>query len=637
MAHSPRKAISVGRDMHAVPDLNCAVTDAASIGFDFIVAPIFHPRFQRSSAAGADYPYALTRSDFVLPSNEWSRIVVGRISPWIDVDSPCEHLRKRSEKALVQEINYAIHLCQPTVLITLRSVNCANLARVINSFLVKNSQIQFWIQTPLIHPRAFVENLVDGDSASHYQPPASRDDDPWHWWNTLRMLCSNSTKLGLVPEIQSGLPDQDILSRLCGEPVVAAVLPTSTFMNNNKGFPVLSQLHQSLIQRLLKLDIQPILSGSPKHERGVKVYLQYINHLHQSLPPPGPVEAFSRGYEDYLQSPLQPLHDNLESQTYEVFEKDPIKYKQYQEAVYRALLDRVSEEEKDTKVTTVMVVGAGRGPLVRQSLEAANRAQRLVKVYAVEKNPNAVVTLRTFKEEEWHDRVTVVSCDMREWKAPVKADILVSELLGSFSDNELSPECLDGAQSFLKDDGISIPSEYTSYLAPLSAPRLHAQVANIRDPNSKDRTIAREDPYESGYVVRLHNVSVLSQAQAVFNFTHPNRPQPGAAIDNERYVTLRFVSSTDGLMHGFAGYFDTALYKDVMLSILPETHSPGMFSWFPMFFPLKEPIAIRKGEVIEACMWRKANSKDVWYEWCLTRPVPTPLQNALGQTYHIGL
>lgn len=38
---------------------------------------------------------------------------------------------------------------------------------------------------------------------------------------------------------------------------------------------------------------------------------------------------------------------------------------------------------------------------------------------------------------------------MRKWDAPEKADILVSELLGSFGDNELSPECLDGAQRFL--------------------------------------------------------------------------------------------------------------------------------------------------------------------------------------------
>jgi type II protein arginine methyltransferase len=39
-----------------------------------------------------------------------------------------------------------------------------------------------------------------------------------------------------------------------------------------------------------------------------------------------------------------------------------------------------------------MVVGAGRGPLVRASLNAAKLSDRKVHVYAVEKNPNAVVT-----------------------------------------------------------------------------------------------------------------------------------------------------------------------------------------------------------------------------------------------------
>ena len=40
--------------------------------------------------------------------------------------------------------------------------------------------------------------------------------------------------------------------------------------------------------------------------------------------------------------------------------------------------------------------------------------------------------------------------DMRSIDIPEKADILVTELLGSFGDNELSPECLDGAVRFLK-------------------------------------------------------------------------------------------------------------------------------------------------------------------------------------------
>ena len=62
---------------------------------------------------------------------------------------------------------------------------------------------------------------------------------------------------------------------------------------------------------------------------------------------------------------------------------------QYELATYHALLDRFP----DPSITAVlMVVGAGRGPLVKCALRAATRAKRNVRIYAVEKNPNAVVT-----------------------------------------------------------------------------------------------------------------------------------------------------------------------------------------------------------------------------------------------------
>lgn len=59
-------------------------------------------------------------------------------------------------------------------------------------------------------------------------------------------------------------------------------------------------------------------------------------------------------------------------------------------------------------------------------------------------------SLQERKETEWHDSVEIVFGDMRTIDLPVQADIIVSELLGSFADNELSPECLDGAMRFLK-------------------------------------------------------------------------------------------------------------------------------------------------------------------------------------------
>ncbi len=62
--------------------------------------------------------------------------------------------------------------------------------------------------------------------------------------------------------------------------------------------------------------------------------------------------------------------------------------------------------------------------------------------------------------------------DMREWEAPEQADFIVSELLGSLADNELSPECLDGAQRFLAPEGVFIPSSYNSYIQPITSAKL---------------------------------------------------------------------------------------------------------------------------------------------------------------------
>lgn len=135
------------------------------------------------------------------------------------------------------------------------------------------------------------------------------------------------------------------------------------------------------------------------------------------------------------------------------------RYREYENAAYLALVD-LKEQVVDRK-PIVMVVGAGRGPLVRRVRSAAGRAGIDIDVYAVEKNPNAVVTLQNAKITENWSNVTIVAGDMRAWESPVLADILVSELLGSFGDNELSPECLDGAQKYLRPGGISIPCKYT--------------------------------------------------------------------------------------------------------------------------------------------------------------------------------
>ena len=58
--------------------------------------------------------------------------------------------------------------------------------------------------------------------------------------------------------------------------------------------------------------------------------------------------------------------------------------------------------------------------------------------------------LQERQKTEWGEQVQLHFGDMRTLELPEKVDILITELLGSFGDNELSPECLDGAVRFLK-------------------------------------------------------------------------------------------------------------------------------------------------------------------------------------------
>ncbi len=162
------------------------------------------------------------------------------------------------------------------------------------------------------------------------------------------------------------------------------------------------------------------------------------------------------------------------------------------------------------RIPIVVVVGAGRGPLVGAVLQASDDAKVPVSVYAIEKNPYAIQTLRQRLVSEWKERnVSIVREDMRKWQPSFKADIIVSELLGSFGDNELSPECLDGAVRFLSPNGISIPESSTSYLAPISASKVWADIKS-REPKS----------LETPFVVQLHQTFVISVCTLLIYVAH---------------------------------------------------------------------------------------------------------------------
>lgn len=109
---------------------------------------------------------------------------------------------------------------------------------------------------------------------------------------------------------------------------------------------------------------------------------------------------------------------------------------------------------------------------------------------------------------EWGTKVQLIFGDMRAIDVPEKADILVSELLGSFGDNELSPECLDGGMRFLKREHLprssGVPSpdyyQFTLYVdvaltaLQLTVSRSHRPIRHIWPLSLRQNSTTRQDP-----------------------------------------------------------------------------------------------------------------------------------------------
>ena len=379
-----------------------------------------------------------------------------------------------------------------------------------------------------------------------------------------------------------------------------------------------------------------ISRNSTKKPKDQTPYLSYIRMLEREQQPKDILERYRSGYQDHLQIPLQPLADDLESSTYEVFEKDPVKYLQYEKAITQALIDWKEQSKPgsgpDGRVV-IAVVGAGRGPLVSRALQACDSSGIDIDLWAVEKNPNAYVVLQRRNEKEWLNRVKLIASDMRSWKGPsplsdrswiavgkqpssrfeeplgkysptrphYQIDIIISELLGSFGDNELSPECLDGILPLLNPEaGISIPASYTAYMTPITAPKLYADISN--------RFKNDDSAYDRPWVVMLYAIDYLStnttSTSSSESTTTPNifpvwsfhhGPSVSAPIDpsnrhNVRHARLTFRIRDRGVCHGLGGYFEATLYPGIELSTNPNSidiKSPGMISWFPIYFSLK--------------------------------------------------
>jgi protein arginine N-methyltransferase 5 len=644
------EVLALGIETNYVRDISETLYEASEIGQDFVCIPLVNSRYRRdANGISNNRNDSLTRSDTVIDCNDWQSNVIGRVSSWLEFDAfhgddDMSTNKRQMQRAAVltfeQEHSYALHLGLQSILLPTPSIKYPpiNYARTILSLCHSSSSnggvispINMWVKIPLVMPNSIIKDTTTSMN--------NINSDGWLLWDKFRHLTEHNSQIHVALEIDHELPSVDSMNKWIAEPVKAIILPTRIFkpskknhLKKEKSF-FLSRNHAIILKLLMsKFQLHIMVSGRPVGTNGdfgpylsavEKVWNEYKDNRKQFTL----YDAFCMKYRDSLRSPLQPLKDNLQSETYKVMEEDPVKYERYEAAICEAMKDKSKIDNgigKKKKPIVIIVIGPGRGPLIQASLNATKTTGLSTKIYAIEKNLNAIITLRN---KGWKN-VTIIHSDIRKWIPIELADIMVSELLGSWGDNELSPECLNEAQRVLKPTGISIPTEYTSYLAPMASSKLWM---NARDMMTDKKGL------ETPFVVSFFNTHILTESKPLFKFTHPNKVQC-EVIDNNRVISRYFTIKEDSIMHGIAGSFHCQLYKDIGFSTVPEDHSEGMFSWFPMFIPFTLPLKLKENDIVGLNVWRINDSNRVWYEYSVSiNDISYPIQNVNGRSFWVGL
>jgi len=647
------------------PDASQLLQSARGDGFDFV-----------TTALPSDHN---ARADVTALSGRWWRTsIVGVIQEEKSIETLCGKI--------IKQIEWAIHMGIPAVILPSPPTSrVAEYARIIKS-LAMNAQannVQIWIKTQL--------------------KESSLED-----YEILHRLCDGFSNIGIMlsmePISAMNSPEKTVgkqmilIHKAIGMQLKAISFPVTLFLTNKKGYPTLAKSHQVLFSHIVKRvgrTVRVLVEGPSLHdevpgagETKCMPYLQYIRYLRERDEITKVLDTeeatMETPYLDSLQQPLQPLKDHLEFSMYETFEKDPIKYAKYQEAIYLALktMDLSAALSESDQTVIIAVAGAGRGPLVSRAIQAFRQLQipLTIKVYALEKNPSAIIYLESMAKNNplWRGIVNVLNIDIRQLTRDHlednSIDIIVSELLGSFGDNELSPECLDPllASACCKRTTISIPMHYTSFVAPVSSCRLYTEAKQqAQVPHGGGQPLGIQRAMETSYVVRTHMSSQTHMEQPCWEFDHPSTNP-----NKERSATLEFspdptfatsygcgygpVDSTVSsivsqapesspgavTIHGLLGTFTAVLFSkgesQCAISIAPHNFSKGMFSWFPLYFPFRDPIRVPEGSNLSVNLWRKTMDGKVWYEWCATVHrkgeiiATTPIHNSNGRSSFVS-
>lgn len=257
---------------------------------------------------------------------------------------------------------------------------------------------------------------------------------------------------------------------------------------------------------------------------------------------------------------------------------------------------------------TVVDVGTGTGILAILCAKAGAR-----RVYAIEYRPIIDLAKQIARKNGCADRITFLRGDSRHVKLPEKVDVVVSEVIGHcILDENMLDSVIDAGCRFLKKGGQVIPQMVEMFFAPVYDAKAYDQLMFWRG------KICNID-YAPTWMKAVNTVYACPWDQQTF----PAEPKALASIDlasvNKVDLSSKssFLVTQDGMMNGFAGWFKATLdsRNEIAINTGPSTTNTH---WGYAFFPIEEPLLVKKGQTINFELTCYSDSDSTTWEWIVS-------------------
>jgi protein arginine N-methyltransferase 1 len=261
------------------------------------------------------------------------------------------------------------------------------------------------------------------------------------------------------------------------------------------------------------------------------------------------------------------------------FHRNMLADKVRNEAFYQALQQVIKPGE-----SIVADVGSGTGLLGFLASKLGAKA-----VYMYEYSP----VIKLSQKLARHNHIPhchFINSHSTDVDTPVKADVLVSEILGNYAYEENIIETVEDAKRFLKPGGVIIPQTITQYVAPVITSRFYDELL-VWDKVGFDLdfSLARDTSLNNLYVRRLLAEDLLGKGNAQrWDSVDLNRKNKSVRSGN---ATWQLTQSDT--IYGFAVWWECELIKGITLSTSPLANATH---WDQLYFPVLQPIHANAGD-----------------------------------------